>query len=158
MKALIVLVSTAMLAGCFGLSVRGGFSPVQGPLAAHVPVPTYPATMTGLTSGTISVTLENGEVCTGPWAFVSTDGSAPRTPAPGAQPTSDLRADWDAVYGTGYFVAHVLGNRLYARATLSGNRGSVVRAEFSNERQERGQTKGVARDANGNVFKVSVYN
>jgi hypothetical protein len=56
------------------------------------------------------------------------------------------------------FAAHVLGNKLYARATLTGNMGTVLNAEFSNESNTRGNTKGVAQDNKGNVFKVSVYN
>ena len=69
-----------------------------------------------------------------------------------------MGADWDLVYGPGYYVAHVVGNRLYARATLTGNMGTIVYVELSNETNTRGNTKGVAQDNHGNVFKVSVYN
>jgi hypothetical protein len=112
--------------------------------------------MSGLLSGTISVVVDNGEACKGPWVFVSkaaAEGSDVSSPRAG-----NLAADWDAVYGAGYYTAHVLGNRLYARATLSCSKGGTIRAEFSNEHNERGQTKGVAEDNNGNIFKVSVYN
>ena len=155
MKASIiaVLVTATMLGGCI-LSVPGGFSPVQGPLSKQSPIPTYAATMSGLFSGSISVVLDNGEVCKGPWAFATT---TPSTSAPAVAPI-DMAADWDSVYGTGYFAAHVLGNKLYARATLMGNMGTVLHTEFSNETNTRGNTKGVAEDNKGNVFKVSVYN
>jgi hypothetical protein len=69
-----------------------------------------------------------------------------------------MAADWDLVYGPGYYVAHVVGNKLYARATLTGNMGTIINAELSNETNTRGNTKGVAVDNHGNVFKVSVYN
>jgi hypothetical protein len=69
-----------------------------------------------------------------------------------------MAADWDLVYGTGFYTAHVVGNQLYARATLTGNNGSIMYVELSNETNTRGNTKGVARDSDGNVFKVSVYN
>jgi hypothetical protein len=145
-----------MLAGCVSLSVPGAFSPVQGPLSKRSSVPNYSATMSGILSGTISVVVDNGEECKGPWVFVS------KAPAEGSDtsnpPAGNLAADWDAVYGAGYYVAHVLGNKLYARATLSCNKGTTIRTELSNEHNERGQTKGVAEDNNGNVFKVSVYN
>jgi hypothetical protein len=59
-----------LLTGCV-LSVPGGFSPVQGPLSKQSPIPTYSATMSGLFSGSISVVLDNGEVCKGPWTFAS---------------------------------------------------------------------------------------
>jgi hypothetical protein len=142
------------LSGCI-LSVPGGFSPVEGPLSKHSPIPTYAATLSGILSGSISVVLENGEVCKGPWAFVP--NTAPGTSATVVTPI-DMAADWDSVYGTGYFAAHVLGNKLYARATLTGNMGTVLNAEFSNENNTRGNTKGVAEDNKRNVFKVSVYN
>jgi len=69
-----------------------------------------------------------------------------------------MSADWNLVYGQGYYVAHVLGNKLYARATLTGNLGTTLSVEFSNENNTRGNTKGVAQDNRGNVFKVTVYN
>lgn len=154
----LILATATMLMGCVSLSVPGGFSPVQGPLSHQSPIPTYHATMRGILSGTISVTLENGEVCVGPWSFVSKSAPEKSDAGSGSPASSSLAADWDTVYGAGYYVAHVVGNRLYARATLTGNRGTIIRSEFSNEHNERGQTKGVAEDNNGNVFKVSVYN
>lgn len=51
--------------------------------------------------------------------------------------------------------AHVLGSKDYARATLTGNNGTLLDVEFSNENDTRGNTKGVAADNRGNVFKVS---
>jgi hypothetical protein len=36
--------------------------------------------------------------------------------------------------------------------------GTIVYVELSNETNTRGNTKGVAQDNHGNVFKVSVYN
>ena len=148
----------ALLAGCISLSVPGGFSPVRGPLSQQSPLPTYTAKMSGLLSGTISVSLANGEVCQGPWAFVSKaiPRSANSSAASVAPP--DMASDWDLVYGTGFYTAHVVGNKLYARATLTGNTGSIIYVELSNETNTRGNTKGVAQDNHGNVFKVSVYN
>jgi hypothetical protein len=140
-----------ILCGCISLSVKGGFSPIQGPLAEQSPLPTYSATMSGVLSGTISVALSNGEVCKGPWAFVS------GKPTAGTTETVDLAAQWDTVYGSGYYVSHVLGNKLYARATLAG-KSTIMHVELTNENNEPGHTRGVAQDNQGNVFKVSVYN
>ena len=148
----LVVIST-LLSGC--LSVPGAFSPVQGPLSKRSPVPTYAATLSGILSGSISVVLDNSEICKGHWAFVSQ--TTPATSAVAVTPI-DLAADWDSVYGTGYYTAHVLGNKLYARATLTGDKGTVLHTELSNEDNKRGNTKGVAQDDKGNVFKVSVYN
>jgi hypothetical protein len=154
MKAsiLALVVISAMLSGC--LSVPGAFSPVQGPLSKQSPTPTYAATFSGILAGSISVVLDNGEICKGPWAIIS--NTPPGTSAIAV--TLDMRAAWDTVYGTGYFTAHVLGSKIYARATLTGNMGTVLHTEFSNENDKRGNTKGVAQDDKGNVFKVSVYN
>ncbi len=52
----------------------------------------------------------------------------------------------------------MFGNKLYARATLTGNMGTTLDAELTNEDNERGQTKGIAIDNRGNLFEVSVYN
>jgi hypothetical protein len=151
--------TAALLAGCISLSVPGGFSPVQGPLTQQSPVPTYTAKMSGILSGTISVILANGEVCQGPWTFVSKTAPDTESNANAASPVPrDLAADWDLVYGPGFYTAHVVGNKLYARATLTGNTGSIMYVEMSNETNTRGNTKGVARDNHGNIFKVSVYN
>jgi hypothetical protein len=40
----------------------------------------------------------------------------------------------------------------------AGNMGTIMYVEFSNETNTPGNTKGVAQDSHGNVFKVSVYN
>ena len=148
----------ALLAGCVSLTVSGGFSPVQGPLAQQNPVPAYTAKMSGLLSGTISAVLAGGEVCQGPWNFVSRTAAGQGDTSTSSPEPSNMAADWDIVYGPGYYVAHVLGNKLYARATLTGNMGSIIHVELSNETNTRGNTKGVAVDNHGNVFKVSVYN
>jgi len=147
-----------LLTGCISLTVPGGFSPVQGPLAQQQPLPAFEAKMSGLLSGTISVALDTGEVCQGPWAFVSRTTSGKSDTNAGSPEPFNMAADWDLVYGSGYYFAHVVGNKLYARATLMGNMGTIINVELSNETNTRGNTKGAAVDNHGNVFKVSVYN
>jgi len=151
--------TAALLAGCIFLSVPGGFSPIQGPLSEQSPVPTYTAKMSGVLSGTIAVVLANGEVCRGSWAFVSKTPPDNSNNSNAASPMPpNLAADWDLVYGPGFYVAHVVGNSLHARATLTGKMGTIMYVDLSNETNTRGNTQGVARDNHGNVFKVSVYN
>jgi hypothetical protein len=41
---------------------------------------------------------------------------------------------------------------------LTGKAGTLINVELSNETNTRGNTKGVAIDNHGNVFKVSVNN
>ena len=121
-------------------------------------MPTYTAKMSGLLSGTISVTLANGEVCQGPWAFVPTTSAGPRDINAAGADIPNMAADWDFVCGPNYYLAHVVGNKLFARATLTGHMGTIINVELSNETNTRGKTKGVAIDNHGNAFKVSVYN
>jgi hypothetical protein len=137
----------AVLGGCALQPVTGSFSPVRGPLAELKPAPSYPAQMSGALSGKISVSLPGDGSCTGPWSLRGSQ-----------QQAFDLSADWDQVYGEGYHTAHVLGVREFVRTTLNCTGGGVVRTEFSNETNTRGNTWGVAEDDRGNVFKVSVYN
>jgi hypothetical protein len=148
-----------VLTGCVSLSVPGAFSPFKGPISEQSPAPpTYVAKFNGVLSGTISVVLANGEICTGPWSFVSKTAPANTNPSAGKAAPVDMVADWDFVYGPGFYVNHVLGNKLFARATLTGNMGTVMYVEVTNENNTRGNTKGVAQDNKGNLFKVSVYN
>lgn len=149
-----LIMIAANLAGCI-LTVPGGFSPVDGPLSRQNPVPTYTARMSGVLSGTISVVLANAEVCKGSWAFVS---RTPPADSVAGAPPPNMAADWELVYGQGFYVAQVVGNKLYARATLTGNMGTLVNVELSNATNTRGNTKGVAQDNHGNIYKVSVYN
>jgi hypothetical protein len=137
---------SAVLGGCV-LAVTGSFAPVRGPLAEQKPVASYPARMTGALSGQITLTLPGNTACTGSWAL--------RGPQ---QQSFDLSADWDLIYGAGYYSAHVLGVREFVRTTLSCTGGGLIRTELSNENNHRGNTRGVAEDDHGNVFKVSVYN
>jgi len=111
--------------------------------------------MTGaISSGSISVVLSDGEVCTGRWAEV------PRLQVPkGANtaiaPADNMSSVWDTVYGSGYYVSHVLGARS-ARGTISGNRGTVLNVELyaTPEGEHTFVIKGVAKDNKDNIYKV----
>lgn len=135
-----------LLGGCVAVTT-GSFSPVRGPLAEQKPAPSFPAHMTGALSGEITVNPPGDGSCTGAWSLLGTQ-----------QQTFDLSADWDLIYGAGYYTAHVLGAREFVRTTLKCTGGSVIRTELSNETNTRSNTFGVAEDDHGNVFKVSVYN
>ena len=77
----------------------------------------------------------------------------------GAASPDNLSAEWDTVYGTGFYVANVLGTRLYARAVLTGNRGTTLNVELYKpdkvENTTIGAIKGVAKDDKGNIYKVA---
>jgi len=111
MKRLVPVALTAMLlSGCL-VMVPGQLYPVQGPLSLESPAPIYKFTLSGVyKSGTLSATLPDGEVCKGDWSAIARDDPSAK----------QFSAQWDAVYGTGFFVANVLGNPVFAGAILIG--------------------------------------
>ena len=151
----ISLVCSLML----GCSVhKAQFYPVQGPLSAQTPLPVLVAKVSGVfTPANISLVLGDGEVCKGRWAQVpaiqSAKGAAAANPA-----TSEISGAWDAVYGPGFYVSHILGARLHLQALVSGNRGTVLSAEMYRSGEgpgsELGPIKGVAKDNRGNIYKL----
>jgi hypothetical protein len=94
----LLLLVVTILAGCVGTA---HLYPVQGPLSTQTapPVLTPKATI----SRSYTVNLDGGETCTGTAALVPLVDTSP----------SKLSDEWDAVYGAGFYVAHVLGTRSY---------------------------------------------
>ena len=171
-----VLSLSIMSTGC----ARARMYPVEGPMASETPGAVYTAKLTGLLySGDITINTPAGEVCRGHWTLVkggsSEDGVSPKaanvsatgggTP-PGSTPPDSgpssvaegMPAAWDAVYGQGYYVAHVLGQRLYAHALVTGNQGTILNVEFYRVyrgQNEPGEIHGVAKDNKGDIFKLA---
>jgi hypothetical protein len=175
-----VLALTIISTGCASARMY----PVQGPMA-ETPGPVYTAKLTGLLySGDITIKSSTGEVCKGHWTLVkggtSEDGVSPTAAnasstnasatnaalAPGTAPpdpgpssvAEGMPAAWDAVYGPGYYVAHVLGQRLYAHALVTGNQGTILNVEFYRVyrgQNEPGEIHGVAKDNKGDIFKLA---
>jgi hypothetical protein len=150
------------IAGTIGCFHTARFYPVAGPLSAQTPVPVLVGKMTGaLNSGDFSVTLGSGEVCKGRWAVVH-QPTVPKGEAAAKQPDDNgMPAAWDSVYGPGFYVAHVLGAKLHAEAKLTGDRGNVLNVELYRPPDEHpgsvpGSIKGVAKDTQGNIYKVAV--
>ena len=158
--ALIALLFVCFLSGC----VRAAhLYPIQGPLAAQAPPPIYTGRITGLIySGGISARLANGQQFSGKWRAQSVRTQAKESRA-GVVPPFTLSAEWDAVYGAGFYTAHVLGAHLFARTTLTGNQGGALQLEMISQPVETVGTqdvaapniRGVARDEKGNVYKVA---
>lgn len=145
-SASLVLVAT-LLAGCV-VMVPGHLYPVQGPLAAANPQPIYSLTMNGVyDTGTLTATLPDGEECKGDWGAISpTDPNA-----------RQMSAVWDSVYGNGFFVAHVLGSRVFAAAVLKGDRGTTLNVQIYDPKPgDVSAVIGVATDNSGNQFKLTM--
>ena len=131
MKKALLVCATALMSGC----ATAHFYPVQGPLSAQTPPRIYTVRMDSV--DIVTVTLGKGEVCRGMWSNLAKE-----------DPThSDLAAEWDLVYGKGFFLANIQGSIGVARAILSCTSGMSVNVEFN-------ATQGVAKDSNGDVFRL----
>jgi hypothetical protein len=142
MKIAVACAVTVLLTGCAG-NVR--LLPVQGPLSTKT---SPPRLFVVNTPPTFTVTLEDGEVCTG-------DGSDYTV---GTVSESPLASEWDVVYGRGFFVDHVLGRSIH-RTLLTCKLGATVVVEngqITPEAQGSPLGIGVARDSRGNVFKLTL--
>lgn len=149
------LLGICLTAGC----AQGRLYPVQGPFSAQSPSRVFTAKMSGgFRSGNISVVLASGEKATGRWEWTQTESpSAESSAAKGAEVES-LASAWDAVYGQGFYVSHVLGTKPFARAVPTGDRGTTLHMEMYRPVGEGGETpvnfRGVALDNRNNIYKV----
>lgn len=128
--------------------VPGHLYPVQGPLSKESTPPIYSATLNGsvLPSGSITVHLAAGINCPGDWHAISAGDPTAR----------QMSVEWDDVYGNGYFVAHVLGKRTFARAALTCTNTEKLNLEFLVVKPgDASSTIGVVSDGAGNIFKLS---
>ncbi len=159
-RSVVMLFCTCFLSGCVRVA---HLYPVQGPLATQTPPPIYTGRMTGvINSGSISAKLANGQQFSGQWQAQSVGAQAKESRA-GVVPPFNLSAEWDAVYGAGFYRAHVLGAHLFARTTLTGKQGGALQLEMISEPVETANANdisaptvsGVARDDKGNVYKVA---
>jgi hypothetical protein len=148
MKNIISLTAVfAALGGC-AVMVPGHLYPVQGPLSKLSPPPTYAVSMNGsfLPSGSLEVHLTQGVTCSGAWKAVSQQDPSAK----------QMSAEWDEVYGNGYFVANVLGQRTFARSTPTCTDSGKLSIEFLVvDPGVPSSTIGVASDGVGNVFKLT---
>ncbi|MFZ1941927.1 MAG: hypothetical protein WBA18_07585 [Terracidiphilus sp.] len=150
----IVLSCVLMVAGCSYITIVNLY-PVQGPAAAMAPPPYYQLTIKGnvaIVNGkapAINVVLGNGESFHGSWNNFTESSANQKTPgtADSFPPQPNLAFAWDAVYGKGFFVAHLLGQTVL-QTTMTGSQGTVLQAELQGRR-------GVAIDSKGNVYKMT---
>ena len=124
--------------------------PVSGPTPAQTQLPVLKATVSGLYNvGSISIRMPDGKVCKGTWNRVVAPATASVPPTPGLAPV------WDSVYGSGYYVAHVLGRRLHAAASVTGEQGTVYQVEFyQTDDVHDFHLFGVAKDSTGVIYKM----
>ena len=149
-----LLSSVCFLLGCFA-SAR--LYPVKGPLAEQTPPPIYAArAAAGIRSGSFTATLANGNKCSGQWTRVPKN---PREGGAGA-PVANLAAAWDAVYGTGFYTANVLGSNIHIEGQIPCSKGGTLHVEavqhdIGGDKDTTLVIKGVASDDGGNIYKLA---
>jgi len=155
-KTKLVLSLTALLFPTVPDSFGQKLYPVQGPLTSQTPLPVFSGHLRHsiVSFGPLflllkSWTVANGEVLQG--KITSVKASSVNTPPLGGgarnPPQPNLAFAWDAVYGEGFFVAHILGNK-FGQGVFTGSQGTILQVESLD-----GQT-GVAVDNKGNIYKM----
>ena len=159
MKANLVFTLAALcvclVSGCDDASAQKLY-PVLGPQASQTPPPVFSGqirrpmfSVGGLPKLLKSWTVANGEVLPGKFVAVKAITINPKTPGtPDSYPPQpNLAFAWDAVYGEGYFSAHILGGQVW-QGIFTGKQGTVLQVEIHD------QQHGAAVDNKGNVYKV----
>ena len=141
---LTILLPLLLLTGC---TVGVRLYPVQGPLSAQNPLPVFSGKISGglnFDVGTVSLAVDC-ETFNGRWNRVLPSDVAP---------TSSM---WDAVYGSGYYVSHVVGDKHYAKAAITGDKGTLLHVEFYQieAAENRVHLFGVASDSKGDIYKIT---
>ena len=152
-----LLLCAIVISGC---TATARLYPVQGPLSRQTPAPVLVGKLTdGLKSGAISMQVSDTELCKGKWTIVQRPSSTKLASAAPSTTTANLGPEWDIVYGSGFYTAHVLGARLYGRAQLTGSLGTTLTVEIikpdTGENNAPGSVRGVARDNKENIYKVT---
>jgi hypothetical protein len=166
-KFTLILLCAGLISGCHAYV---HLYPVQGPLAALAPPPVYTAKVSLVPNwskpvtvgshandkaGKISVALAEGESFDGTWKEVyekaGTQSASAKSPG-----MDNLAGAWDAVYGSGYYDAHVLGTPLFVQTAITGSQGTVLTVEWFEQGYGTDDlvAKGVAKDSKGNVYKL----
>jgi hypothetical protein len=155
-KLVLVLLSAFMISGSvatFGQKLY----PVQGPLSSQATPPVFSGhirrpvfSVGGMPKLLKSWTISNGEVLQGKCVTVRVSALNKKTPGtPDSYPPQpDLAFAWDAIYGDGFFAAHVLGGDIW-QGIFKGNQGTILQVEILQDGQ-----RGAAVDNKGNTYKM----
>ncbi len=144
MKTLITYITLVLLVT--GCTTTASLYPVKGPLSEQKPLPVLTAHVDGImgNTGSISLTMPDGELCKGKWS--SAAGMAV------GYGTVNLFSQYGSVFGSGFSVANQPGvNR--GEAILVGNKGTIIEVEFYTG-SGTANGFGLAKDNHGNIYKV----
>jgi len=144
LKTLITYITLVLLVT--GCTTTASLYPVKGPLSEQKPLPVLTAHVDGFmgNTGSISLTMPDGELCKGKWS--SAAGMAV------GYGTVNLFSQYGSVFGSGFSVANQPGvNR--GEAILVGNKGTIIEVEFYTG-SGTANGFGLAKDNHGNIYKV----
>ena len=150
---LFIAIYAVLFSGC-SLSVTAKLYPVKGPYSEQKPIPVVRAHVKDVqrNSGDVTLTLPDGELCSGSWSSLAPQQVSMTSITGHGQVTSGIQTAYATVYGTGFTVSNVPGvNR--GTAYLVGNRGTTIEVEFFTG-SGTASGNGVAIDNKGNVYKV----
>lgn len=128
--------------------------PVEGPLADDADVPVLKAKANGImgNSGTVSLTLPDGEFCEGRWSSIAPQAVGATTGMASGYGAAGMQSAWASVYGSSFAFHNKPGvNR--GEAVLVGDRGTRILVEFLTG-SGTANGVGVATDNRGNTYKV----
>ena len=150
-KSLIAAISIILLAAC---STTATLYPVAGPLSKQLPLPVLTAAVDGImgNTGGISMTLPDGERCSGKWSSIAPMSVELSSVSASGTLTNGMASVWAQVYGSGVTVKNLPGVNK-GEAMLVGDRGTVIQVEFYTG-SGTANGSGVAKDNKGNVYKV----
>ena len=151
LKTLVTVMAVTAIVAC---STTATLYPVDGPLSKQQPLPVLTAAVDGImgNTGGISLSLPDGERCTGKWSSIAPMSVGFSTATASGSATNAMASVWTTVYGSGFSVRNLPGVNK-GEAMLVGNRGTVIQVEFYTGSGTANGT-GVAKDNKGNVFKV----
>ncbi len=142
-RAVLISIAIGGLAAC---STTATLFPVEGPLSESVPTPQVKATVNGIlgNSGSLSLTMPDGEYCTGQWSSAAGAGISTTS--------GSLFGTYGSVYGTATTISTGYGQNPGA-AVLTCDRGRNFQIEFVTG-AGTATGFGFAKDNKGNVYRV----
>ena len=148
LNRILLVVTVFLLQAC---SAHIYLYPVSGGASKQRPLPIISGTVSSAKPAVISLVLPTGQSCEGTWSRM--------TPADNAmidtsQPSEAVvAADWDRVYGKGYYLANVKGKER-GISVVKDSKGSNIHLDFFYGKLTP-SIKGVAKDSNGNLYVVT---
>ena len=135
-------------------SITASLYPVEGPLAKISPLPVIPVKVSNVTSdsGPITLTMPNGEVCTGRWSVVAPKYTAISNSSSSGTISSGLDQAFVHIHGSSVTSGALPGiNR--GQAMVTGTQGTIMEVVFL-VGSGTASGYGAAKDNRGNIYKL----